>query len=64
MSKGSNPRNCFSHQFKQNYESIEWRERGTFCEDCNQNFKNPGQHHWDENRKMWICNPNGNCNYN
>ena len=24
--KGSKPRNCFSHRFKQNYDSINWSE--------------------------------------
>jgi len=25
--KGDKPRNCFSHSFKQNYDSINWSER-------------------------------------
>ena len=24
--KGDSPRNCFSHSFKQNYDSIKWSE--------------------------------------
>jgi hypothetical protein len=25
--KGSKPRNCFSHSFKENYDSINWSEK-------------------------------------
>lgn len=29
MGKGSNPRNCFSRQFKQNFDRIDWKMRRT-----------------------------------
>jgi transcription initiation factor TFIIIB Brf1 subunit/transcription initiation factor TFIIB len=31
--KGDSPRNCFSKQFKDNYEEINWH-RGWYCNDC------------------------------
>jgi len=32
--KGSSPRNCFSKQFKQNYDSINWGRARTIDEVC------------------------------
>lgn len=33
--KGDKPRNCFSKQFKKNYDKIDWRKK---CPRCNQKF--------------------------
>lgn len=32
--KGDNPKNCFSKQFRDNYDIIEWRDRGSYCFEC------------------------------
>lgn len=29
--KGSKPRNCFSKDFKNNYDSINWNKKGKQC---------------------------------
>ncbi len=54
--------------YSSNYEDIEWRERGSFCEICGIGFNIK----FDPKRKFvdnfgnisYICNPNGECNYN
>lgn len=33
--KGDKPRNCFTKQFKDNYDIIDWRKK---CKKCNQKY--------------------------
>ena len=32
--KGDSPRNCFSHSFKENYDSIHWTDAKVTCRVC------------------------------
>ena len=55
-------------EYSKNYEKIEWREKGSFCENCGIGFEIKN----DLRRKVvdkngnisYTCNPNGECNYN
>ena len=51
-----------------NYKKIEWRGKGTYCEQCGMGFeiKNDSRRKFvDKNGNIsYICNPNGDCNYN
>lgn len=55
-------------KYSKNYEKIEWREKGTFCEQCGIGFetKNDLKRKFvDRNGNIsYYCNPNGDCNYN
>jgi hypothetical protein len=60
MGKGDKPRNCFSREFKTNYEAIEWRNKGTYCCDCGRDFK-------PEDERNYYCDGHAHCkqcNYN
>lgn len=37
--KGDKPRNCFSKQFKNNYDSINWSDEYIDCSECGQPYK-------------------------
>lgn len=66
--KGSSPRNCFSKKFKENYEEIEWREKGAYCMECGNTFLKP----YDEKHlttlsdgtEWWICSKTNECSRN
>lgn len=67
--KGSKPRNCFSKQYKENFDQIEWRDIGTYCFECGLTLKNPkniDEHGFvcKDGSIFWVCNPNGKCNFN
>ena len=55
-------------KYSKNYEQIEWREKGSFCENCGISFeiKNDSRRKFiDKNGNIsYICNSNGKCNYN
>ena len=36
--KGDAPRNCFSSLFQKHFDEIEWREKGSYCEECGATF--------------------------
>ena len=36
--KGSKPRPYNINNYENNYESIEWRRKGTYCYDCGKSF--------------------------
>jgi len=62
--KGDKPRNCFSKKFKNNYDLIEFRPKGSYCEECGLDLKFPNNKakHW--NGHSWVCNINKDCNFN
>ena len=55
-------------KYSKNYEQIEWREKGSFCEQCGIGFdikNDPKRKYVDKNGSIsYYCNPNGECNYN
>lgn len=64
--KSDKPRNCFSKQFKDNYESIEWRDKGSFCHNCGSSIK---KENLTYRKESYIFYSDGNiahvnCNYN
>ncbi len=66
--KGSKNRISNIKKFKDNYENIEFRKLGTFCEECGATLKNPfnKRKHLSETEKgeTWVCNKNYDCNRN
>ena len=55
-------------KFSKNYEQIEWRGKGTYCEQCGMGFeiKNDSKRKFvDKNGNIsYICNSDRDCNYN
>lgn len=37
--KGDKPRNCFSNRYRDNFDAIEWRPKGSFCYVCKRKFR-------------------------
>ncbi len=61
--KGSSPRSCFSKQFKDNYDLINWSDDLIICAECGQ-----PRNKLDKDKTMkqnesgeWIC---VRCNWN
>ena len=56
MSKGSSPRNCFSKQYKNNYDDIQWSKpdnntRMYVSPDCILVSSNSSDHEWMDERE-------------
>lgn len=67
--KGDSPRNCFSKEFRENFDKIEWREKGTYCEycSCDLGFPKDEEKHLEKQLNgvnMWVCSPGRECNFN
>lgn len=61
MGKGDKPRNCFSKDFKNNYDEIDWRDKGTYCFDCGKTFgKDEKRDYYSDGQAKCL---NG-CNFN
>lgn len=58
--KGDSPRNCFSKQFKTNYDEIDWRYKNEYCEECGISLSKTSNVivNKDGSRKCKICNFN------
>ncbi len=68
MSEIPNPKMYNTKRYRDNYEDIEWRTRGTYCENCGANLKEPfGERHKEWYRDgtfCWVCRPGEDCNFN
>ncbi len=69
--KGSKWRKTDFKKYFHEFDKIEFREKGTYCEDCGRNLRKP----FDKQHKLtgtdgktifWVCkaNPYEECNYN
>jgi hypothetical protein len=58
--KGSKPRPYNLRKFEEGYEEIEWRERGTFCEECGRTFRPEDERLFDTDNSAKCVH----CNWN
>lgn len=60
MGKGSSPRNCFSKEFKKNFDDILWLDKSEYCYNCGRVFKKEQKRilHADKSAECIQCNFN------
>lgn len=53
--KGDSPRNCFSKSFKDNYETISWKECEIVCRICKEEKEQKKFNRMNFKTKTGIC---------